>query len=139
MPEHDQPASDAAPEAPRRFATRDEISATRNAPRRTIDVHVPEWKAWVRLQSLHCDEYEEFEQVLSDSRRDEDSEHRGRVKATLVSRCAIDEQGNALFAPSDGDVPWLASLDHAPISRLWEAALKLNLAGEAAEENVKKN
>lgn len=59
------------------------------------------------------------------------------LRARLVAACAVDEQGQLLFYPSD--VELLGDLSAAALSRLFDAARELNGMSESDVEELAGN
>lgn len=98
----------------------------------SIDVSVPEWGGVIRLRMMTALEREGYEMALSEAQKN----NGGiviNIRASLVAWCAIDAEGKRLF--SREDVVLLGDKSAAALSRVFEAARKLNaiLGDEQAE------
>ena len=63
------------------------------------EVEVPEWGGSVRVRGLTGTERDSFESSLIDAKRD--AMKLDNVRAKLVAKCAVDENGARLFTDAD--------------------------------------
>lgn len=85
------------------------------------DLPVPEWGGTVRVRSLTGTERDAFEVSVSP---DGKKTNLANVRARLVAKTVVDEQGNALF--TDTDVIKLGLKNAAALNRVWDVARKLS-------------
>jgi hypothetical protein len=91
-------------------------------------------KVWIR--GLQADERDEYEQSLIERGPDGRSRIKRvqrNVRASLVIRCLVDEQGERMF--QDNQVDAIGKVDAAVIDKLWDIARKLS--GMDTEEIAK--
>lgn len=91
-------------------------------------VEVPEWDGFVRIQSLMGKERDAFEKsVQEDPRRKGGSKKDAseNLRAKLVARCIVDEDGQLLFTNSY-EVKQLGELPVAGLQRVFNACMALN-------------
>lgn len=111
--------------------SKDEILAT-GIPDEVVDV--PEWGGKVRIRGLSADERESFEETLVERGEDGNfvrKENLFHVRASFVTRCVIDDNGERVFV--DEDAPALSQKSAAAIGRLWDRARKLSGMGSEEE------
>ena len=114
--------------------SREQILGT---PLPTEVVDVPEWDGKIRLRGLSARDRDEYEQSLLEVGRDGTTrvkKHHDNVRASLVVRCLVDENGERLF--TDDEIGAVGTLDGAVINRLWQKARELSGMGEEAEEQA---
>lgn len=116
--------------------SREDVLAMDDRP--TVAVVIPEWggrSILVRtISALERDSWDLYLVANADPET-----HRLRpaaIRATLVSLCACDVEGNRLF--TDQDVEFLARKSAAAIDRIYEAARRLNKVSDADVEELKK-
>ncbi len=100
----------------------------------TEAVDVPEWggKVFVRgLSSVEVDNYNRS-LVVMDKRGNTTVGRLDNVRASLVVRCLVDEDGERLF--QDHQAKELGKKASAVIQRLWEVARRLSRMDDAQEE-----
>lgn len=117
--------------------TRDQIMAFRSKDRETVVVEVPEWGGAVTLRELSARERDAFEASTVDGHGKKMRINIENLRARLVAACAIDEQGQALFYPSD--VELLGDLSASAVDRLFSAARELNGMTESDVEELAGN
>lgn len=92
----------------------------------------------VRIRGLSAEERDDYEQTLVE--RGPDGKVRTKrkytnVRASLVMRCLVDENGERMF--SDKDLGELGKVDGAIVDRLYDVARRLSgMSREAEEEAV---
>lgn len=103
-----------------------------------VDVAAPEWGGTVRLREMTAAERDDWEDFIL-SGRSADGKIKGlkNIRATLVSLCAVDEDGQRLFA--NEDMTALSGKSAAILERLFVAAQKLNSLTPADLEELEKN
>jgi len=100
------------------------------------DVEVPEWGGSVRLQQLTSGQRDAWESKFVVN-KDKPERYLNNLRADLVARCLVDEDGKRLFP--DAKVPKLAEKNPVVINRLFEEARKLNGLSEADVDELEKN
>ena len=120
-----------------RFLTREEILAQKSLPRETV--HVPEWGGDVIIKGMTGAERDAFESSVIDKKGSRHPQVNTRnLRAKLVSRCAIYEDGSLLF-PEEKDVEALGALSASALSRLYDVASRLAGISEEDIEDLAKN
>lgn len=102
--------------------TADQILAADDMP--TEDVEVPEWKGTVRIRMLSGAERDRFEASIAQQKGKSTKANLENLRARLVAKCAIGEDGKRLF--SDSQAVALGQKSAAALDRVFEAARKLN-------------
>lgn len=103
--------------------------------RATEEVDVPEWGGSVLVRGLSGRERDIFEASLMERRGKRMVPNTANVRAKIVARCCVDEDGVRLF--SDGDVEELGEKSAAPIDKIYEVAARLSgLSDEDVDELV---
>jgi len=101
------------------------------------DVDVDEWGGSVRIKLMSASDRDAYEASTFKMIGKEIKPDMVNARAKLVSKCAIDEDGNLLF--SAGEVGKLGQKSSAAMDRLVSAARKINGMDEQAIENSIKN
>ena len=113
--------------------SKDQILAT-SIPSETVDV--PEWDGKVILRGLTAAERDDYEQAMVETSPDGQVRAKRKlsnVRAGLVVRCIVDEQGEREFADADADA--LGEKNAAVIDRLWDVCRRL--CGMSTEDEEK--
>jgi len=94
-------------------------------------VQVPEWSGEVLVRALTAAERDAFEaDCLQD---DQSTVDLANVRAKLVARTVVDEEGDRVFRDSDVDA--LGRKSGAAVNRIWRVASELSgITEEDAEE-----
>lgn len=100
------------------------------------DVDVPEWGGVVRIRTMSGTERDAMEQSLLGPDGKPTRNTRG-LRARVVALTAIDEEGNRLF--TEGEAEQLGTKSAAALSRLFDAAAKLNGLTSSDVEQLAKN
>jgi hypothetical protein len=108
-------------------------------PRKVVEVEFPEFEVAYRLREMNGTERDRFESHVftagPDGKRSVDPMY---LRSRLVASCLVDEGNVRLFA--DDEIEQLAdSVPASVITRLFEAAQKLNGLDNAATEAAAKN
>jgi hypothetical protein len=116
----------------------DQIAAAQDLPTETVAV--PEWGGEVKLRTLTATERDAWEAALF-SRRDEETGDFDftNLKSELVARVLSDDSGCPLFADPAGGIQLLAKKSGAVVSRLYEAAQRMNGLTKKDVEELAKN
>jgi hypothetical protein len=118
---------------------RDEILTHTDLP--FEDVYVPEWSGSVRVRGLSGkdrDAYEASTVIMRTGKggRLEQGRDLDNLRAKLIVRCLVDDNGDRLF--HDGEYDTVGALSGAILARLWDTASKLSgLGDEDLEELVR--
>ena len=116
--------------------------------RDTVEVDCPEWGGTVLVRGMSGRERDQFEVSLA-SESGALQVQRGRaggrpqgpnlvnMRAKLVARCVVDDDGNRLF--SDADVTALGEKSGAPIDRIFTVAARLSGMREEDTEEAAAN
>lgn len=99
---------------------------------KTEDIDVPEWGGSVRVRVLSAADVLGFWDACRDA---QGNLVRDRVQPALLVRALVGEDGQPLFA--DADIGQLMAKSAAAITRVFEAAQRLNGLGGEAEEITK--
>jgi len=102
--------------------TRDAILQAEDLERRTIPV--PEWGGDVLIRALTGAERDAYEASMHQQRGKEMIRNLANVRAKLVAKCAIDEDGNRLFTDQDANA--LGRKSAAALDRVFEACAELS-------------
>jgi hypothetical protein len=107
--------------------TKDQILAADDLQR--VEVPVPEWGGSVFVRTMSGSERDRFEAAhLKNPERD--------FRARLAVACVCDEQGQPLFA--EADIPSLGGKSSSALTRIFEAASKLNRMSKEDYEDLGK-
>jgi ribosomal protein L12E/L44/L45/RPP1/RPP2 len=99
----------------------------------TEEVDVPEWGGSVLVRGLSGRERDEFEASMMVRRGKRYVPDTANVRAKIVARCVIGDDGERLF--TDSDVDALGEKSGAAIDRVYEVAARLSgLSDEDIEE-----
>jgi len=104
---------------------------------KTIDVDVPEWGGPVRLRMLSATERDEFDASISKVTATSRTLDLRNLRARMVARSVVDEEGAAVF--TEADAVELGKKSSIAIGRLFEAAQKLNGITPTAVDEAEKN
>lgn len=93
---------------------------------KTHVVPVPEWgaKAAVRMKVLSAAERDAFEATTVSTKGGKSKPNLANLRARLVARCIVDENGNRTF--ESGDVVRLGNKSSAALDRLFAKAQEIN-------------
>lgn len=96
------------------------------------DVEVPQWGGLVRVRGLSGkdrDAYEASTIIVRAGRKGlEEGRDLDNLRARLIVRCLVDEQGERLF--HDGEYDVLGDLPGVIVNKLWEVASRLSGLGD---------
>ncbi len=90
----------------------------------TKDVKVPEWGGVMRVRAMTGTQRDAWEASMFNNDGQMQSSRMENLRAKLVVRCAIDEDGNEIF--TEGDVAALGKKSAAALDRVFSACQKLN-------------
>lgn len=116
------------------FLTKEQILSAQDF--KTEEVEVPEWDGKVRVKSLTAKERDRFEAGMIEGRGKDRKTNLENLRARLVAKTVVDEQGNLLF--SEKDVDALGEKNAAAIDKVFAVAQRLSkLRPEDVEELTK--
>jgi len=101
---------------------------------RQVEVSVPEWGGSLYVRTLSGHERDAFEAAQVDAKGEAKLQD---IRARFVIACACAEDGTPIFSHSD--VSWLTQKSSAALSRVFNAASKLNALSESDVEDLAKN
>jgi len=101
----------------------------------TEEVDVPEWGGSVLVRGMTGAERDAFEVAGRDQRTGQRRpDALSNVRAKLVARCVVDDDGTRLF--TDADVAALGEKSGAAIDRVFAVAARLSGLGEEDQEEM---
>ena len=101
---------------------------------KTEIVEVPEWGGEVTVKLMTGTERDKFEASVLD---DKGKFKKDNLRAKLVLKCVVDEQGKPLFQPADLEA--LGAKSSVALDRVFAAAQRINRIGEQDIEELTKN
>lgn len=111
--------------------SKEQIAAKPDLPIQTVEV--PEWEGSVRMRTLSGAERDDFEQAIHNQSRPDGKMQLKQLKATLVSLCLVDEEGEQMFNAEE-----LNEKSAKVLNDLFFVASKMNgIAAEEVDEMVK--
>jgi hypothetical protein len=118
--------------------TRDAALAAVDLPRERVEV--PEWGvgAYVFIRGLGGTEKDAFECYAIEQRKryHTDGGFPG-IRAALVVRCAVDDDGQRIF--SDADIDLVGAKSGKALDHMWTVAARLSAITDADVEELKKS
>jgi hypothetical protein len=87
--------------------------------KKSVEVDVPEWGGSVRLRVMTGSERDRFESDFVDGKKNVEM-----VRAKLVAKCLVDEDGERLF--TEAEIPQLSERSASVLDRLFQECMKLN-------------
>jgi len=103
----------------------------------TEEVDVPEWGGSVLVRGMTGRERDEFEVSVTVEHGGQMVQDFANLRAKLVARCTVDEDGERLF--TDADVAALGEKSGAAIDRVFAAASRLSGMGEKDVQELTQN
>lgn len=101
------------------------------------DVEVPEWGGRVRVKSLTGRERDALEASMIVGKGKNANVNMNNLRAKLVGRSVVDEDGKRLF--SDDDIAALGAKSAAALTRVYEVAQRLSGITQEDVEELTKN
>jgi len=101
------------------------------------DVEIPEWDGMVRVRTMTGMERDAFEESIVDFKNKDHKTNFQNLRAKLVAKTVIDENGNLLFM--NEDVIKLGKKSAKALDRIFEVAQRLNGLGQKDIEELTKN
>lgn len=123
------------PPPPTKRLSRDEILGAIDS--RLVKVDVPEWGGHVFVRSMTGLERDTFEGETALLRKNDPSKKVPAIRARLLARVMVDEEGKRLF--TDTDIPNLANKSAKALDRLFAVAESLSGMTMADLEELAKN
>lgn len=120
---------------PAAFLNREAIFAVSDI--KTEAVYVPEWGGSVYVKGMTARERDEYEVEIVSTRGKNVEVNRRNLRAKLVVRTVVDENGERLFG--DTDIKELGEKSAAAIDRLFGVAQRLSGLSPEDEEDLAKN
>ena len=117
------------------YLTRDAILAA--ATLKTEEVAVPEWGGTVLVRELSGRQRDEFEASLAVQRGGKMVSDVRNMRAKLVIRSMVSEDGQPVFPPEDVDT--VGELPAAGLDRVFEVASRLSGLSERDQEDLAGN
>ncbi|MDX9804004.1 MAG: hypothetical protein RBS96_08345 [Dehalococcoidales bacterium] len=117
------------------FLTKEAIKSLAAKPR-VEKVELPEWDGFIYVREMSAKARDAFESstFVFDKKGNLDK-NMSNYRARFVVLTACDEDGNLVFSPSDAE--WLGEKQAATVSKIYDAAQKLNSL--PTEEVLEKN
>jgi len=117
-----------------RLSRDDILKAADNDPE---EVDVPEWGGSVMVRGMTGRERDAFEvSLMTPGRGGKRELNPANLRAKLVARCVVDDDGNRLF--TDADIAELGDHSAAAIDRVYAVAARLSgMSGEDQEEMMR--
>ena len=88
------------------------------------EISVPEWGGTVLVRALDGEERDALEASMIQGKGKNAQVNLKNLRAKLVARSIVDENGKRLF--EDGDIPALAKKSAAALNRVYEVAQRLS-------------
>lgn len=119
-----------------KYLTRDQILTAQDISRE--EVRVPEWwDGTVLVQGLNGEERDALEGSMIKGKGKNAEVNLANLRAKLVARSIVDEEGNRLF--SDNDIPALAKKSAAALDRVYTVAQRLSRITQEDVDELTKN
>ena len=115
--------------------TRDQILAADDLE--TREVEVPEWGGSVRVKSLSGRERDAWEASLRATRGNKTTADTSNIRAKLVARALVGDDGQRLF--SDRDIAALGDKSALALDRLFDVIAEMSGLSNKADEDAEKN
>ncbi|MCG8430382.1 MAG: phage tail assembly chaperone [Candidatus Omnitrophica bacterium] len=115
--------------------TRDDILQVSDLDRKVINV--PEWNGDVMVRTMTGAERDNFEQSLFDQKGKSTKANMDNLRAKLLAKCLVNEEGSKLF--SEKDIGKLGEKSAKVLDRLYTIARDMNGIGADDEEEMIKN
>lgn len=101
------------------------------------DVDVPEWGGTVRVKGLTGSERDAFEESCISGKGKQASFKMTNIRAKLVAKTVIDEEGNTIF--KEADVEALGKKNGSALDRVFTVAQRLSGITKEDIEELEKN
>ena len=116
-------------------ANRDSILESKTHKMEQIDV--PEWSGVVFVRTMSGEERDDFEASLVDAAGPDQKKNFRNLRARLLVKTIVDENGNRLF--SDADAVPLGRQSAVILDRVFSISQRLNSLGQQDIEKLTKN
>lgn len=103
----------------------------------TEDVEVPEWGGTVRVKGLTGTERDSFEESCISGKGKQASFKMSNIRAKLVAKTVVDEEGNSIF--KEADVEALGRKSGSALDRVFTVAQRLSGITKEDIEELEKN
>lgn len=100
------------------------------------EVFIPEWGGTVIVRTLTGIERDSFEAEVVEVTQAKFGAKRN-IRARLVARCCVDNEGNRLF--QDEDIPLLGKKSNAALDRVFDVATRLNAITKSDVEELQRD
>lgn len=114
------------------YLSRDEILAADDL--RAEDVKVPEWGGVVRVRELTGTELDAYQASMMSLRDGETIPEMGNMRAKLVTRTIVGDDGEPMF--TELDIGRLGQKSGVALQRVYEVAARLSGLSAASEDEV---
>lgn len=118
-----------------KLLTRDEILQANDL--QTEEVEVPEWGGSVLVRGMTGTERDAFEESIIEVKGKKQNINMQNLRAKLISKTVVDENGNPIFTP--GDVDALGKKSAAALSRVFAVAQRLSGMSDEDLDELTKN
>lgn len=118
-----------------KLLTKEDILQVQDLP--TERVVIEEWGGEVLVRGLTAAERDAFEQSITERRGDTIIPKLDNIRAKLVARCVINEDGSRMF--DDADIEALGRKSAAALDRIFSVAQKLSGMRPEDLEQMAKN
>lgn len=115
--------------------SRDQILEAKDLETREVDV--PEWGGTVLVRALSGTDRDAYEASLVQIRGKQQVPNLANIRAKLVARAVVDEDGSRLF--SDADIKALGQKSAAALSRVFTVAAEMSGLDEKDIEEIEGN
>ena len=116
-------------------ASRDSILESKT--HKTEQIDVPEWGGVVFVRTMSGEERDDFEASLVDAAGPDQKKNFRNLRARLLVKTIVDENGNRLF--SDADAVPLGRQSAVILDRVFSISQRLNSLGQQDIEKLTKN
>ncbi len=114
------------------YLSRDEILAADDL--RAEDVKVPEWGGMVRVRELTGTELDAYQASMMSLRDGETIPEMGNMRAKLVTRAIVGDDGEPMF--TELDIGRLGQKSGVALQRVYEVAARLSGLSAASEDEA---
>lgn len=97
-------------------------------------VEVPKWGGSVIVREMRGEERDAWEQTFINAKGGSRVQNMENLRASLLVRCLIDEDGNALFKPNE--IKALGQKSASVLSELFDVAARLNGIGRTEQDEL---
>lgn len=101
------------------------------------EVEIPEWSGSVKVRGMTGKDRDAFEASLMEKKGKSTEQNFANLRAKLVSRTVVDDEGNLIF--SEADIPAIGEKSAKAIDRIFKVAQRLSGIGQDAVDELTKN